>query len=132
MTTGPFLRWRRVHRAASALVALVSLIHIGVTLLLYDSWGPDALWFAGTGVGLLAMAIMNIAHVGLEPCSLPTAPVVRWLNWAFAALGVAGVVAVRELQAVVIAAGLLVQAVASVATLPGSNRGASVASSALE
>ena len=116
----PFATWRRIHRASSFAVAFVSLVHIGMTFMMYDEWFPDAVWFLGTGVGLLCMAVMNIAHVGLEPCSLPTAPVVRGLNWVVVALGLAAIVAVPEPQALVIVMGLVGQAVAGLVTLKGS------------
>jgi hypothetical protein len=111
--------WRRIHRTSSFVVAFVALVHIAVTFMMYDEWSPDAVWFLGTGVGLLCMAVMNIAHVGVEPCALPTAPVVRWLNWVLVALGVAAIVAVPEPQAMVIVLGLVGQAVAGVVTLKG-------------
>ena len=114
-----FESWRRVHRVSSGLVALVSLVHIGVTFVMYHDWSPDAVWFFGTGVGLLSIAVMNIAHVGLEPCRQPTARALRWLNWLFVGLGFAALYAVPQPQAFVIVAGLLGQAIASVVTLPG-------------
>jgi hypothetical protein len=115
----PYSVWRRVHRTASYLVALISLVHIGVTFVMYDEWSPDAVWFVGTGVGLLCMAVVNIAHVGLEPCLQPTAPVVRRLNWLLVGLGVAAVVAVPQPQAYAILLGLIAQAAAGHATLAG-------------
>ena len=48
-----FYSWRRIHRTSSFAVAFVSLVHIGVTFMMYDEWSPDAVWFLGTGVGLL-------------------------------------------------------------------------------
>ena len=105
------------------MVALVSLVHIGVTFIEYDSWNPDALWFFGTGVGLLTIAVMNLAHVGLEPCRMPTTPAVRWLNYLFVLLGLSALYAIREPQAIAIVLGLVGQAVASTVTLPGSARG---------
>ena len=119
MPLDSFAKWRWIHLASSALVALVSLVHIGVTFVMYDEWSPDAVWFFGTGVGLLSIAVMNIAHVGLEPCRLPTAPVLRWLNWAFVLLGAGALYAIREPQALAIVLGLVGQATASQATLPG-------------
>ena len=119
MTSNHFEFWRRVHRVSSGTVALVALIHCTMTIMIYGEWSPDAVWFLGTGIGLLAIAVMNIAHVGLEPCRLPTAPAVRWLNWLFVGLGCAALYAIREPQALVIVAGLLGQAIASQATLSG-------------
>lgn len=119
MTPNHFDSWRRIHRVSSGTVALIALVHCAMTFMIYQEWNADAVWFFGTGVGLLTIAIMNIAHVGLEPCSLPTAPVVRWLNWVFVGLGLAALSAIREPQALVIVAGLLGQAIASLATLSG-------------
>jgi hypothetical protein len=116
---GTFTAWRRVHRASSSLVGVVALVHIAVTFMMYDEWSPDAVWFLGTGVGLLCMAVMNLAHVGLEPCALPTVQAVRWLNWLLVGLGGAAVVAVPEPQAYAILVGLVGQAVASHKTLGG-------------
>ena len=119
MTSNHFDSWRRIHRISSGTVALIALIHCAMTFMIYHEWSSDAVWFLGTGIGLLAIAVMNIAHVGLEPCRLPTAPAVRWLNWLFVGLGLAALYAIREPQALVIVAGLLGQAIASLATLSG-------------
>lgn len=86
---------------------------------MYDEWSPDAVWFFGTGIGLLSIAVMNLAHVDLEPCRQSTAPVLRWLNWVFVFLGLGALYAIREPQAIAIVLGLVGQAVASTATLPG-------------
>ena len=62
---------------------------------------------------------MNLAHVGLEPCRQQTAAVLRWLNWAFVVLGASALYAIPQPQALVIVVGLVGQAIASTATLPG-------------
>jgi membrane-bound ClpP family serine protease len=116
--TPSFRRWRLLHRAASALVTIMALIHLGVTPMVYERWSPGAVWFVGTGLGLLVLGLLNLVHVGLGPCSMPTAPFVRWVDWAYVAFGVAAAVAVPEPQAYVIVAALALQAVASHATLP--------------
>ena len=82
-------------------------------------WVPEAVWFLGTGLGLLLLALMNLAHVGLGPCPQPTAVAVRYVNWFFVAFGVAAVVAVPEPQAYVVLAALLGQALAGTRTLTG-------------
>src|SRR5689334_24489425 len=102
---GNFRRWRWAHRVSSGIVGIVALIHCAVTFVFYDSWSPNAVWFFGAGVGLLSNSVMNLAHVGLEPCHQPTAPVVRWLNVLFLVLGLAALVAVPEPQAILIVAG---------------------------
>jgi hypothetical protein len=61
--------------------------------------------------------LMNWAHVGLEPCSLPTAVAVKWANWVYAAFGVAALIAVPQPHAFVLVAALTAQALASQHTL---------------
>jgi len=114
-----FAAWRRIHRAASASVAAIALLHMGLTAPVYGAWSPAALWFFSAGLGLLLLAVVNWAHVGLAPCQLPTAPVVRWANVGYVLLGVAALVAVREAQALLLMASLAIQAVASHHTLRG-------------
>ena len=112
-----FEHWRLVHRTATAVVGVVGLVHSSLTMVFYDSWSPDAVWFLGTGFALLLLAVMNWSHVGLGPCDLPTAPVVRWSNVVFALFGVGAVIAVAEPQAFVVLIGLVFQAVAGFVTL---------------
>ena len=117
-----FPTWRRIHRVSSGIVGVIALVHCAVTFVFYDEWSPNAVWFFGTGIGILTIAIINFAHVGLEPCRQPTAPVVRWLNYVYVGLGLAALVAVPEPQALLIVAGLIGQAIASFVTLPGPQR----------
>ena len=117
-----FPAWRRIHRISSGIVGVIALIHCAVTFVFYKEWSPDAVWFFGTGVGLVSIAVMNIAHVGLEPCRQPTAVAIRWLDFIFVGLGLAALVAVPEPQAALIVLGLVGQAIASLVTLPGPHR----------
>ena len=112
-----FHTWRVIHRSATVILATLALLHSILTFVFYDQWGPDAVWFLGTGLGLLFLAVSNWAHVGLEPCRQPTAPVVRWGNFVFVLLAVGAVVAVPEPQAYLILAALVVQALAGTRTL---------------
>ena len=118
-----FSTWRRIHRFSSGTVGVIALVHCAVPFVLYKEWSPNAVWFFGTGVGMLTIAVMNIAHVGLEPCRQPTAPVIRWLDCVYVGLGLAAIVAVPEPQAMLIVIGLIGQAIASFVTLPGPARG---------
>ena len=113
-----FLAWRRIHRSSSGIVGVIALVHCAVTFVFYDEWSPNAVWFFGTGIGILTIAIMNFAHVGLEPCCQPTAPVIRWLNCLYVGLGLGAIVAVPEPQAFLVVVGLTGQAVSSFVTLP--------------
>ena len=111
-----FTVWRRVHRASSSAVGVVALVHSLFTFM-WDSWSPNAVWFLGTGVGLLTIAVINLAHIGTEPCARPTARVILWLNWIYVVLGLVALIAVREPQAVFIVAALIGQGIASWFTL---------------
>ena len=114
--------WRKVHLAASWTVVLLAVLHASLTPLIYDEWSPDAVWFLGTGIGLLIAAAFNLAHIGLEPCTQPTAKLVRWTNYLFVAFGMAATLAVPEPQSFVVLLALLVQAVACRHTLAGPGR----------
>jgi hypothetical protein len=108
---------RRLHRACAAILAALALVHCVLTFRLYSMWSPEAVWFLGAGLGLLLLAVVNWAHVGVEPCDMPTAPVVRWAKFAFATFGVAALVAVPVPQAFVIALALVGQSLAGLRTL---------------
>lgn len=114
-----FLHWRRLHRGSSWLLAILALVHSALTFRRGVGWAPEAVWFLGTGLGLLLLALMNLAHVGLGPCPQPTAVAVRHVNWVFVAFGVAAVVAVPEPQAYLVLAALVGQALAGTRTLTG-------------
>src|SRR5690606_9363567 len=66
-----YATWRRIHIGASALIAIMALLHTIMTTVLYDSWSPDALWFLGAGLGLLLVGVLNLTHIGVEPCRMP-------------------------------------------------------------
>lgn len=110
---------RRIHLAASGLIAAMAFIHIGLAIPIYREWSPDAAWFVGTGIGLLLLAALNLAHIGLEPCRQPTARFVRAVNWLYALFGLTTLLAVPEPQAVALAFLLVVQSLVASRTLPG-------------
>ena len=115
--TVSFRQWRVVHRIATAVLGILAALHSSLTIVLYRDWSPDSVWFLGTGLGLLLLAAVNWTHVGIEPCELPTAPVVRFANFTFAVFGVGAVLAVPEPQAYLMLAALVAQALAGTATL---------------
>lgn len=114
-----FAAWRWTHLVASGLVTLIALAHLGLTLPLYRGWSADAAWFFGAGLGVLLVGLLNLTHIGIEPCDRPTARFVRITNWVYAAFGLAALVAVPEPQAGVLVAALVTQAVVAQRTLPG-------------
>ena len=117
--TRAFVPWRWIHLLASGLLGLLALIHSSFSFVIYPGWSADAVWFLGTGLGLLLLAMLNLTHVGVEPCRRSTAPLVRRSNWLFALFGVAAVAAIPQPQAYAVLVGLLGQAVAGRWTLPG-------------
>jgi hypothetical protein len=114
-----FVTWRWVHLLASGLLGLLALLHSALTFVLHSPWTADAVWFLGTGLGLLLLAVLNLTHIGIEPCRRPSARLVRWANWIFVVFGVSVVLAIPEPQAYAVLAGLVGQAVAGYWTLPG-------------
>lgn len=73
--------WRSAHLAAAGLLGLLAVVHSALTFALYPTWSPDAVWFLGTGIGLLLLAVLNWAHIGVEPCLQSTTRLVRIANW---------------------------------------------------
>ena len=102
---------------SSATVSVVALVHCAVTPLMYSRLSPNAVWFFGTGLGLLLLGVLNWTHVGVEPCEKPSAPVIRWANLGFLVFSFGAVAAVNEPQAWVVVAGLAGQAIAGWFTL---------------
>ena len=110
---------RRIHLAASGLIALIAFVHLGLAVPVYGEWSPDAVWFVGTGMGLLLIAGLNLAHIGVQPCHQPTARFVRAANWVYALFALTTLLAVPEPQAMALVFLLIVQAIVASRTLPG-------------
>lgn len=111
--------WRRLHLLASWSVTVVGLAHCVVTVFAFRAWNQRAVWFLGAGLGVLLLGALNLAHIGLGPCRMPTTRFVRAANWAYLAFGAAALFAVPQPQAFALVLALGLQAIASRATLPG-------------
>lgn len=109
---------RRIHRTATAVVAAMGVLQAVLTPVFYSGWTQNVLWYLGAGLGLILLAAMNWAHVGLEPCALPTAKAVKWANVGYALFGTAALLAVAEPHALLLVAALVVQAIVGFRTLP--------------
>lgn len=55
---------RRLEWLLASLAGLLGTLHVALTAVLYQYPSLEALWFAGTGLGILAVAAVNI--VGLR------------------------------------------------------------------
>ena len=110
---------RTIHLVVSWIIAAIALVHVGLAVPIYREWSPDAVWFVGTGIGLLVLAALNLAHIGVEPCHMPTVRFVRAVNWLYAFFALVTLLAVPEPQAVALAFLLVVQAIVASRTLPG-------------
>lgn len=111
--------WRRLHLLASWTVTGVGLAHCAVTVFAFHAWNERAVWFLGAGLGVLLVGTVNLAHIGLGPCRMPTTRFVRAANWAYLVFGAAALLAVPQPQAFALVLALGLQAIASRVTLPG-------------
>lgn len=50
---------RRVYKI-SAYLLLIGVIHTALTPVFYDQFSVDAIWFAGTGLALIFLGLLNI------------------------------------------------------------------------
>jgi hypothetical protein len=119
MTDASYRRIRATHIASSLLIAIGSVIHSASTWFYSPVWTPESVWFLGTGLGLLLVAALNLSHIGIEPCRMPTTRLVRITNWIYFAYAVAACVAIPQPHALLLTIALLVQAIMSLGTLPG-------------
>jgi hypothetical protein len=113
-----YAAWRRLHLAASWTVTAIGIVHCAFTVFAFESWSADAVWFLGAGLGVALVGFLNLVHIGIEPCRMPTTRFVRAANWLFVLFGITALFAVPQPQAFVLVAGLAVQAIASRVTMP--------------
>lgn len=59
----------RLHGVCTAAAALLSLVHLFVATRIYPAVTVEALWFSGTGLALLAVALINLLRLR-EPTRL--------------------------------------------------------------
>jgi hypothetical protein len=59
-----FATWRTAHRSASIVLALLAIAHCALSVMIYDTWSPGAVWFVGTGLGLLFPRARRLARSG--------------------------------------------------------------------
>lgn len=54
----------RLERLLAILAGLLGILHVALTAVLYQHPSLEALWFAGTGLGIIAVALVNIVALG--------------------------------------------------------------------
>ncbi len=52
---------KTIHAIASVLIVILGCLHIAVTFFNYHGLSYNAVWFLGTGVGIVLAGFMNIA-----------------------------------------------------------------------
>ena len=114
-----YVGWRRLHLSASWVVTAIGITHCAVTAVAFQTWSADTVWFLGTGLAVVLIGSLNLVHIGVEPCRMPTVRFIRAANWVFVLFGGGALVAVPEPQAIAIVIGLVTQAIASRVTMPG-------------
>jgi hypothetical protein len=90
---------KSLHTAVSSALVLIGILHTVMTAYYYDSLTPAAIWFAGAGLALVYLGVLNLVTARHRQ---------RWLglvcllaNLAGVAFGVLGVITVPVPQAVV-------------------------------
>lgn len=96
----------RVHLVSAIVVLGLALAHTGYTAVAFGSWSPGAVWFAGTGLGLLLLSALNLAARRAVPVPGPVARLAVVANAVGLLFGLGAVLAVPEPQAFVVLAGL--------------------------
>jgi hypothetical protein len=81
----------------SAYFLLIGVIHIALTPLFYDRFSPDALWFAGTGLALMFLCLLNI--ISERSCEIWILKTCVAANLVGLIYGTLIVVALPEIQA---------------------------------
>jgi putative Ca2+/H+ antiporter (TMEM165/GDT1 family) len=111
-----------VHRWAGILLALLGTVHTALAVpSLAKGPEPDAVWFAGTGLAMVLLVVVNVACRRGGSRDVVTRRLTHAANLGFLAFGAVAVAAVHERQAYAIVVLLAAQAIAAFA-LPHAQR----------
>jgi hypothetical protein len=61
---------KKFYLAVSILYGILGIIHTSFTPVFYKAMTEDAMWFAGTGLSLLFLGLLNIASMKLNDKSI--------------------------------------------------------------
>lgn len=84
---------------STGLLLVLGALHAALTPFLYRAPTPEAIWFVGTGVGLVLLGAVNQVARREAPRT-PVRRLALTANWAPAAFGVLVIIAVPRPQAV--------------------------------
>ena len=91
----------RMHQVSTIILLVLGTLHTALTGPLYRALAPEAVWFAGTGLGLVLLGALNWA-VRRNPAEVTARRVCVVADWVLVVFGVAAVIAVPEPQAFVV------------------------------
>ena len=55
--------WKLIHKVTSGLIIALGVLHCVFTVLNYDSFTLDAMWFLGSGIALILAGFLNVAAI---------------------------------------------------------------------
>lgn len=53
------MNWMRLARVLGVLIVVIGVVHIGVAEMEYDGFSFDALWFVGSGLGVILIGALT-------------------------------------------------------------------------
>ena len=111
-----------VHRWTGVLLALLGTVHTALAVpSLAKGPEPDAVWFAGTGLAMLLLVLVNVAFRRGGSRDAVTRRLTHAANVGFLGFGAIAVLAVGEPQAFAILVLLAAQALAAFGLPPSAN-----------
>ncbi len=88
-----------VFKIGAYALVLLGTIHTVLTPVFYKTFSPAAVWFAGAGLAMIFLGMLNIAAVRVSQRWFYTLCIVA--NLMGTGFGILGMIALREFQAVV-------------------------------
>jgi len=82
---------KKLYSIAISIILLLGVGHTLMTLVLYSAFSADMLWFAGTGLALICLGLLNVIALQTK------------LSWVFLIVILANVIATLYLTAVSLA-----------------------------